>query len=127
MAHLETPPLPDETRYVSPDGTLTFLILRYSNDVALGFAGTPWHIHGDMLAELSGCSVEEAIDRFLHDLQQGRLVIAVATVSGAVRDIWIKDDAEEPDRYKPEDEVIQLRYWDGTPFVPGRAHRQWNL
>lgn len=34
------------------------------------------------------------------------------------RDIWIKDAPEEPDRYKPEDEIIRLRYWDGTPFVP---------
>jgi len=74
----------DEMRYVRPDGTLTFLIRRFSNDVALGFAGTPWHIHGDMLAELSGSSVEEAIGRFLDDLQQGRLVIAIATVSDAV-------------------------------------------
>jgi hypothetical protein len=117
----------DETRYVSPDGKLTFLIQCYANDVVLGFAGTPWHIHGDILAELSGFSVEEAVGRFVDDLQQGRLVIAVATVSGMVRDIWIKDTPEKPDRYKPEDEVIRLRYWDGTPFAPGRPHRQWNL
>jgi hypothetical protein len=117
----------EERCYVSPDGTLTFQIRRYSDDVALGFAGASWHIHGDMLAELSGYSVEEAIDRFLDDLQQGRLVIAIATVSGAVRDIWIKDDPEEPDRYQPEDETIRLRYWDGTPFAPGRVHRRWNL
>lgn len=79
------------------------------------------------MAELSGSSVEEATGRFLDDLQQGRLVIAVSTVSGAVRDIWITDDPEEPDRYQPEDEMIRLRYWDGTSFVPGRAHRRWNL
>jgi hypothetical protein len=117
----------DERRYVSPDGTLTLLIRHYSDDVALGFAGAPWHIHGDMLAEISGYSVEAAIDQFLDDLQQGRLVIAIATVSGAVRDIWIKDDPERLDRYQPEDEIIRLRYWDGTPFAPGRVHRRWNL
>ena len=108
----------DETRYVSPDGTLTFLIRRCANDVVLGFAGTPWHLHGDMLAELPGSPTEEAVSRFLDDLQQGRLVIAVATVAGAVRDIWIKEDPEAPDRYKLEDEIIRLRYWDGAPFVP---------
>lgn len=117
----------EETRYVSPDGTLTFLIRRYSNDVALGFVGTPWHIHGDMLAELSCSSVEEATGLFLDDLQQGRLVIAVSTVSGEVRDIWITDAPEVPDRHQPEDEIIRLRYWDGTSFSPGRAHRRWNL
>jgi hypothetical protein len=117
----------DERRYVSPDGMLTFLIRRDSDDVTLGFADAPWHIHGDMLAELSGYSVEEAIDQFLDDLRQGRLVIAIATVSGAVRDIWIKDDPEKPERYQPDDEIIQLRYWDGTAFVPGSGHRRWNL
>ena len=107
-----------ETQYVNPDGVLTFLVRRYGNDVTLGFARTPWHIHGDILATLSGYPVEEAVSRFLADLQQGRLVIAVATVAGAVRDIWIEDDPEKPDCYKPDDEIIRLRYWDGTSFVP---------
>ena len=30
------------------------------------------------------------------------------TRSGAVRDIWIKDDPEKTDHYQPEDEIIHL-------------------
>jgi len=111
----------DETRYVSPDGTLTLIVRRYPDDVVLGFDGTPWHTHGDMLAELSGYPIEEAVSQFLADLQQGRLIIAIAKGKGAILDIYIKDNPEEPDRFKLEDEIIHLRYWDGTPFAPSRA------
>ena len=53
----------NEAHYVSPDGTLTFIVLRYPDDVVLGFAGMPWHVHGDMLAELSGYSIDDAVRR----------------------------------------------------------------
>ena len=117
----------NDTHYVSPDGTLTFIVRRYPNDVVLGFARTPWHVHGDMLAELSGYSIDEAVGRFVEDLQQGYLVIATASTNGAVRDIYIKDNPEERDRFKPEDEVILLRYWDGKPYTPGSSNRRWHL
>ena len=117
----------DDTRYVSPDGTLTFVVRRYPNDVVLGFAGKPWHVHGDMLSELSGYTSEEAVSRFLEDLRQGHLVIAIACINGAVRDIYIKDKPEEPDRFQPEDEIIHLRYWDGTPYASGCSNRRWHL
>jgi hypothetical protein len=117
----------DDTCYVSPDRTLTFVVRRYPDDVVLGFAGMPWHVHGDTLAKLSGCAVEEAIGRFVADLQNGHLVIATARVEGAVRDIFITDNPEQLDRFKPENETVHLRYWDGSPFEPGRANRRWRL
>lgn len=117
----------NDTRYASPDGTLTLIVRRYPDDVVLGFAGMPWHVHGDMLAELSGYTIDEAVSRFLDDLQQGRLVIAIARVNGVPRDIYIKDNPQEPDRFKPEAETVDLRYWDGKPFAPGCSNRRWHL
>jgi hypothetical protein len=117
----------DDTHYVSPDGLLTVIVRRYPDDVVLGFAGMPWHTHGDTLAELSGYSIDEAVSRFLKDLQQGHLVIAIASVNGVVRDIYIKDNPEQWDRFKPDDEVILLRYWDGTLYTPGSSNHRWHL
>jgi hypothetical protein len=35
---------------VSPDGALRFLVRSPDGDITLGFAGYPWHTHGDVLA-----------------------------------------------------------------------------
>jgi hypothetical protein len=42
---------------VSPDGALRLVVSRDDSDVTIGFAGFPWHTHGDLLA---GCSWAEA-------------------------------------------------------------------
>ena len=104
------------TRYLSADGELTFLVIRQPGDIALGFEGTPWHTHADILAALSGYPPEEAVARYVADLLESRLVIAIATVDGAVRDIWVAEEPDKPDRYKPDNEIINLRYWDGRPY-----------
>jgi hypothetical protein len=100
-------------RYVSPDGSLTFLVVREHNDISLGFEGTPWHTHADILAALSGLSQEEALSGFVTSLLENKRPIAVATVNGRVRDVWVVDGPTEVDVYKPEDEVIIFRFWDG--------------
>jgi hypothetical protein len=115
------------TRYVSPDGALAFLVIRDPDDITLGFEGYPWHTHGDILAELSGDVTEQAVHRFVEDLLGNALVIAVISVDGVIADVRPKDDPETPDRYQPENEQIQLRYWSGAPFRAGEATRRWNL
>jgi hypothetical protein len=71
-------------KYVSPDGLLTFLVVREHGDVSLGFEGTPWHTHADILASLSGLSQEEVVSQFVTSLLENKRAIAVATVNGRV-------------------------------------------
>ncbi len=52
-------PIGEITRYVSPDGLLISLVIRYPDDVALGFYGAPWHTHGDILALLFEASEDK--------------------------------------------------------------------
>lgn len=101
-------------KYVSPDGSLTFLVVRENGDVLLGFDGTPWHTHADILGALFGLSQEDAVSQFVASLLENKRAIAIATVNGRVRDVWVTDDPAQEVIYKPEDEVITFRRWDGN-------------
>ena len=111
-------PTSETSKYVSPDGTLTFVVQREPGDITLGFEGTPWHTHGGLLAGEYGLPQEEAVARFMEALLQNQHVIAVASVKGVVNDIWIVDEPMKSDPYKPDDEIVAFRFWDGTPFHP---------
>jgi hypothetical protein len=107
-----------EETYVSPDGTLTFLVVREPGDISLGFRDATWHTHGDILAALSGLPVQQAVAAYVGALTSSKAVIAISTVDGRIADIWIPDDPGAPDPHQPENEIITFRYWDGTPFMP---------
>lgn len=109
---------PEITRYVSPDGVLTFLVVDDGSDLALGFEDVPSHTHADILAALSGLPEPDAVSRYVDALLENKSVVAIATVDGEVRDIWIADDPLREDPYKPQNETITLRYWDGRSFDP---------
>ena len=101
----------------SPDGLLTFKVGREDDgDYCLGFDGYSWHTHADILASQSRLGEAEAVRQFVGDLVGGRAIIAIARVDGKIRDIWIAD-APVPDKYKPDDETIEFRYWDGRPVA----------
>jgi hypothetical protein len=99
----------------SPDGLLTLKVGREADgDVCIGFDGCSWHTHADILASLSGLREVEAVRQFVDGLLGGRAIIAVARVGGKIRDVWVADEAIA-DKYKPDDETIEFRYWDGRP------------
>ena len=56
------------------------------------------------------------IGQFVDALLSNRAVIAISTVAGRIADVWVSDDPTKPDPYKPDDEVIAFRFWDGTPW-----------
>ena len=100
-------------QHCSPDGLLTLQVGREDDgDVCIGFGGYSWHTHDTILASLSGLGEDQAVRQFVDDLLAGRAIIAVARVCGEIRDVWIADEPT-PDKYKPHDETIEFRYWDG--------------
>lgn len=99
----------------TPDGLFRFIVERSNDgDISLGFHGFPSHTHGDMLASASGLPVEGAVREYVDGLLAGRSYIGIARIAGKIRDVWVADDPH-PDKYKPEDETIEFRYWDGRP------------
>ncbi len=101
----------------SPDGLLRFIVCRDDEgDLSLGFDGFTWHTHADILAELSGLSQDAALRTYVDALLRDAAIIAIARVGGKIQDVWVADDAR-PDKYKPEDETIEFRYWSGAPVI----------
>jgi hypothetical protein len=101
-------------RHVSPDGLLTLVVIRDEDgDTSVGFEGYGWHTHADILASLSGLSEEAATNRFVQDVLAGQRVVGVYRVDGKVTDVVVTDDRESMLRYKPDNETIEFRLWDG--------------
>jgi hypothetical protein len=101
----------------TPDGLYRFIVTRGEDgDLSLGFDGFPSHTHGDILAELSGLSIDGAVRDYIEALLSGRSCIGIARVGGKIRDVWVAGDPR-PDKYKPDDETMEFRYWDGRPVA----------
>ena len=97
----------------TPDGLLRFVVARSDDgDLSLGFDGFPSHTHGEILASLSGFPQEVAARQYIDALLSGLSAIGISRVSGEIRDVWITDEPY-PDKFKPDDETIEFRYWDG--------------
>jgi hypothetical protein len=106
-------------KHVSPDGLLTLIIYRdEQGDISIGFDCFTWHTHAEILAALSGLSEQAAVKHFVDQLLGNRAFIAVARVNNRIRDVWVTRDLA-PCKYKPDDETIAFRYWDGTPVLQG--------
>ena len=96
----------------TPDGLFRFIVQRSDDgDLSLGFDGFPSHTHGDILASLSGLPVDAAVRNYIDALLSGRSFIGIARVAGKIRDVWVTDP--RADKYKPDDETMEFRSWDG--------------
>lgn len=108
--------------YDSPDGILVLIVEEDQDDFTIGFLGYPWHTHGAVLVSeymLRGDpadSPKAAAERFVTEIMKGNVVIAVASVGGKIQDIWPTYDPGGELKYKPDQEQIEFRYWDGTPW-----------
>jgi len=101
----------------SADALLRFIVCRDNDgDLSLGFDGFTWHTHAEILAELSDLPQDAALRRYVDALLRDKAIIAIARVGGKIRDVWVMDEAR-PDKYKPEDETVQFRYWSGKPAI----------
>ena len=104
--------------YVSPDNQLRFVIGHDEQDVRLGFEGFSWHTHADVLASEFGTSEELAVSRFVSDLLSDRCIIVVSRIGARIRDVWITADPQSDLRHKPDDEILEFRYWSGAQWKP---------
>ena len=104
--------------YVSPDNQLRFVVDYEEQDVSLGFEGFPWHTHVDVLASELGTSEELAVRKFVRDLLSDRSIIVVSRIGGTIRDVWITADPTTDLLYKPDNEVLEFRYWSGEQWKP---------
>jgi hypothetical protein len=97
----------------SPDGLLRLVVVRCDDgDIAIGFDGYPWHTHPECEASTSNLSESDAV-RFLIDrIITNELLIAVARISGVIRDVWPTNDPAGDLKYMPPNESIEFRWWN---------------
>jgi hypothetical protein len=104
-------------RYRTPDGTLELLVIREDGDISVGFDGFTWHTHGDvlvgeyaLLGEVAD-TPEQALERFLHDLQSDDATIVIYRKGSTVQDVCVSLSEPEDDKYMGPDESRELRSW----------------
>jgi hypothetical protein len=102
--------------YTSADGRLTFTVARREDGVVLGFEGFAWHTHADLLVGSFGPSEEIAVERYVSALLANQLLIAMVRDERETLDVFITRDPQSDLRYKPADERLEFRYWDGSPW-----------
>jgi hypothetical protein len=110
--------MPYET-YTSPDGRLIFTVARREDGVALGFEGFAWQTHADLLVGPFGPSEEIAVEEYVGALLANRLLIAVVHDEQETLDVFVTRDPETDLHYKPDDESLEFRYWDGSTWSAG--------
>ncbi len=109
--------MPIET-HRSPDGLLTFIVEAVgAGDLALGF-GYEWHTHPDLLVGTWGNTQAEAARAFIDDVLNNTLVILVRRKDGEIIDAMISDDPEFDANLCEVSEMLEMRYWDGRPWIP---------
>ncbi len=104
-------------RYRTPDGMLELLVIHEDGDITVGFDGYTWHTHGDVLVgeyaflgEVVG-TPEQAVERFLYDLQSDDATIVIYRKGGTIQDVSVSlSEAEDDDSIGP-DESRELRSW----------------
>ena len=102
-------------RHITPDGLLSFVVLRYEGETALGFECGPSHTHGDILpGALRGLPQDDAIRQYVDDLIQNRSWIAVERSGGKIVDAWVVDEYDISRMRPLPDRPVELRCWDGT-------------
>jgi hypothetical protein len=103
--------------YVSPDGLLRFLVQTADDGVVcLGFDGFLWHRHPDELTEDGQLSEWQAVERYVRDLLENRLVIAVSQTGGKVVEARVTEDPASEALHLLPGMSVELRHWDGTPW-----------
>ena len=104
-----------EERHVSPDGELVLLVVREDDgDITIGFEGSEWHTHGDVLAGVAETTLEEAVQRFIDDLLNDKSVVAVGPYDRSPRYVWVEDGSEDAG----DDAEVRRRYWSGRQPAP---------
>ena len=102
--------------YRSPDGTLTFTVEIDREGMTILSFGYPWHTHPDLLVPDYAQTEEAAIERFVGELLNNQTVIAISRRNGKIADICITGDPATELGYARDDEIVELRYWNGSPW-----------
>lgn len=103
-------------RHVTADGKLTLLVLVGADgQTAIGFEGSEWHTHPDLLADMLEVPEQRAVREFIARLRVDEIPIVVSTDGGVTVDPWVSDNLEAT--LSSFGSACVLRYWSGARVV----------
>jgi hypothetical protein len=106
--------------YTSAEHVLRFRVTKsIDGGVTLGFDGSPWHTHANLLVGWYGPSEDAAVHRFVEDLLESPIIIAVVRREGNIVGIRVTEDPQSDLRSARAGDILEFRYWDGSS--PGEA------
>jgi hypothetical protein len=93
------------------DAVLCFQNAEADQDCLIGFLGTPWHTHGDlMFADARGYCIESDYLELVVALKEGRVLVCELFDNGRIMDRWlIHRDYNDEFKYMEESEQIVVR------------------
>ncbi len=93
------------------DAVLCFQNAEREDDCLIGFLGTPWHTHDNlMFADARGNYVELDYLNLLTDIKEGRVLVCEREVKGQIVDHWLVHcEYNDEFKYLEEDERIIVR------------------
>jgi hypothetical protein len=106
-----------EQKHISPDGKLILVVYRDGDDCTIGFQGSEWHTHADVLVPKFGSTEPKAVEGLVRSILTDQLVIGICPIKGMNDQVWVEtnpeEDVEQRKRYMPD---LCLRYWSGMPY-----------
>jgi len=104
-------------KYVSDDGRLTLIVYQKGDDWIIGFDGSEWHTHGDLLIPEYGHSPTIAIENFIKSILEDQELIAISEFPDKPPYISVIDDPELVRKYKLPEETLIFRTWSEKPKI----------
>ncbi len=100
-------------RHLSPDGTLSLVVeLGDDAEVCVGFKGSSWHTHPDLLASWFQVPEEQAVQKFIEAIEADQIPIVLSVDGGTTIDVWVSDNLQSTLSYFGHENCV-LRYWSG--------------
>jgi hypothetical protein len=102
----------------SADGVLN-LQVQEANDgsIVIGFIGSDWHTHPDLIASWLGVPESVAIQTFLSQLTNDKLPIIVSIDGGVTVEPWVSDDHEASVICYGKENCV-VRFWSAATANP---------
>ena len=99
--------------HTSPDGQLTLQVaVGDDGEIAVGFAGSEWHTHPDLLSQWLEVPEQLAVAGFIELVKTDGLPVVLSTDGGQTTEPWVSDNLAGTLQYFGRDKCL-LRYWSG--------------
>ena len=105
----------------SPDGFLKLVVAEGADgEKAIGFEGSDWHTHADLVHYWLSIPKEKAIEQFIKAVIEDKLPIITSVDGGKTQNPWISDNLQQSIKVYGE-ENCHFRLWSQSTISANQA------